>query len=77
MLTYGLPTGTDLTLEIVNGMGLDPVDDFETFDADKYKNLLLRVSQDFTRNSEQEPLATWEKKGRTMSMTACGWPVVT
>ncbi|HPB59231.1 MAG TPA: hypothetical protein PK266_04190, partial [Candidatus Saccharicenans sp.] len=48
MLTYGLPTGTDLTLEIVNGMGLDPVDDFETFDADKYKNFLVRISQNFS-----------------------------
>ncbi|MCX7833349.1 MAG: hypothetical protein N2490_03980 [Ignavibacteria bacterium] len=43
MFTYGIPTKTDITFEIVNGNGIDTK---EIFDVDKYKNFLLRVSQD-------------------------------
>jgi hypothetical protein len=46
MLTYGLATGTDLTLEVVNGNGIGGGDIFSNFDDDAYKNVLLRVSQD-------------------------------
>ncbi len=45
MLTYGLPTKTDLTLEVVNGNGIGE-SVFENFDQDPYKNVLLRVSQE-------------------------------
>jgi hypothetical protein len=48
MLTYGFPTKTDVILEVLNGSGIDPADAFENFDTDKYKNILLRVSQDVT-----------------------------
>ncbi len=45
MLTYKAPTGTDLALEVLNGNGIGaPIGD--AFDVDKYKNYLLRVSQD-------------------------------
>lgn len=45
MLTYAAPTSTDLALEIVNGNGIGaPI--AQAFDVDKYKNFLLRVSQD-------------------------------
>lgn len=50
MLTYGLPTGTDLTFEVVNGLGLLPADEVGSFDTDKYKNFMLRVSQDVLKN---------------------------
>ncbi len=50
MLTYGLPTGTDLTFEVVNGLGLLPGDEVGSFDTDKYKNFMLRASQDLARN---------------------------
>jgi len=50
MFTYGLPTSTDLVLEIVNGLGLRPADDLDTFDYDKYKNFMLRLSQDMGSN---------------------------
>lgn len=50
MLTYGLPTGTDLALEVVNGLGLLPGDEAGSFDTDKYKNFLLRASQDLAGN---------------------------
>lgn len=45
MLTYGLPTKTDLTLEVVNGNGIGE-SVFENFDQDPYKNVLLRISQE-------------------------------
>ncbi len=46
MLTYGLSSGTDLVVEVVNGSGLNPANPFRNFDEDKYKNVLFRVSQD-------------------------------
>ncbi len=48
MLTYGLPTGTDITIEILNGSGIGAANPFRNFDNDKYKNLLARVSQDIS-----------------------------
>ncbi|MCX8160761.1 MAG: hypothetical protein N3G18_07500 [Candidatus Saccharicenans sp.] len=48
MFTYSFKKGPDLCLEIINGLGLRPADDLDTFDTDKYKNFLLRVSQDIT-----------------------------
>jgi hypothetical protein len=46
MLTYRLPSRTDLTLEILNGMGLTPAGDKANYDYDKFKCFLARVSQD-------------------------------
>jgi hypothetical protein len=46
MLTYGFPTGTDLTFELLNGSGIGPADGDRLFDVDNYKNPMLRVSQD-------------------------------
>lgn len=45
MLAYGFNTGTDLTLEIVNGNGLSIADNFHIFDKDRYKNYMGRISQ--------------------------------
>ncbi|HWQ82060.1 MAG TPA: hypothetical protein VN514_07305 [Ignavibacteria bacterium] len=45
MLTYGAPTKTDFTLEVINGSGIDTKD---VFDVDKYKNAMFRVSQEMT-----------------------------
>jgi len=50
MLTYGLPTGTDLVLEILNGTGIGPANSFRIFDDDNYKNFLGRISQDIIDN---------------------------
>ncbi len=47
MVTWGLPTNTDLVLEVVNGNGLSEASPSMLFDKDKYKNLLGRVAQDF------------------------------
>lgn len=43
MLAYGLPSKTDLVLEVVNGNGISTTD---VFDEDSYKNFLFRVSQE-------------------------------
>lgn len=48
MLTYGLPSKTDVVLEVLNGSGLGGMDATRSFDPDKYKNFALRVSQDVT-----------------------------
>lgn len=46
MMTYGLPTGTDLTVEVLNGTGIGEANIFRGFDDDPYKNVLARVSQE-------------------------------
>ncbi len=46
MLTYGFPSGTDFTIEVLNGSGIGEANPFRNFDNDKYKNLVFRVSQD-------------------------------
>jgi|GEM_PF-50874 len=46
MLTYGLPTGTDLTFEILNGTGIEEANVFRIFDDDKYKNFMIHLSQE-------------------------------
>ena len=48
MFTYGFKSGTDLTLEIVNGSGIgdSEANPHGNFDVDKYKNLFGRLSQD-------------------------------
>ncbi|MGM0567559.1 MAG: hypothetical protein ACQESX_12435, partial [Bacteroidota bacterium] len=45
MLTYGLDTGTDFTLQIVNGNGIGAAGDYHLFDKDEYKSYLGRISQ--------------------------------
>jgi len=46
MMTYGLPTGTDLTVEVLNGTGIGEANIFRGFYDDPYKNVLARVSQE-------------------------------
>jgi hypothetical protein len=46
MLTYGLESGTDIILEILNGNGIGEADDDKVYDADKYKSGVVRLSQD-------------------------------
>ncbi|MDZ7776083.1 MAG: hypothetical protein U5L09_11055 [Bacteroidales bacterium] len=45
MMTYGFDTGTDLTLQIVNGNGIGEAGNYHVFDKDRYKNYLGRISQ--------------------------------
>jgi len=46
MFDKGFSTGTTIIGEIVNGTGLNEAGDNFLFDKDKYKNLMLKVSQD-------------------------------
>jgi hypothetical protein len=46
MLSYGIPTNTDITLEVVNGSGIGNLFDNGNFDHDKYKNIFARISQE-------------------------------
>jgi len=48
MFNYGLKGGTDVTLEVVNGSGIgdSEANPGGRFDADKYKNIMGRISQD-------------------------------
>lgn len=45
MLNYGFDTGTDITLEVVNGNGIGAITK-GNFDNDKHKNFFGRISQD-------------------------------
>ncbi len=47
MLTYSTEDGTDIIFELVNGNGLGAADDFRTYDNDKYKNVVGRISRGF------------------------------
>jgi hypothetical protein len=46
MLSYDFPTQTSVTVEVVNGSGIDQANIFQNLDSDKYKNVVLRLSQD-------------------------------
>jgi hypothetical protein len=46
MLTYGFPTGTDVTFEVLNGTGIGGANIFRSFDDDPYKNVMVRISQE-------------------------------
>ena len=50
MLSYGLDTGTDFALEVVNGNGIGEIFPTGDFDNDKYKNPFGRISQDINEN---------------------------
>lgn len=45
ILSYGFPSKTDVVFQVLNGNGIGPARD-ASFDTDKYKNFMLRVSQD-------------------------------
>jgi hypothetical protein len=46
MVTYGIPSGTDLIFEVVNGNGIVEADPDRNFDSDRHKNFMGRISQD-------------------------------
>jgi hypothetical protein len=46
MFSYALPTKTDIVFEILNGEGIGAADAWRNFDGDKYKNGMLRITQD-------------------------------
>ncbi|MFA6440291.1 MAG: hypothetical protein WCX28_13350 [Bacteriovoracaceae bacterium] len=48
MVTYTLPTKTDLVVEVLNGSGIGAADAMRNFDSDAYKNIFARASQDIS-----------------------------
>jgi len=46
MVSYALPTNTDIILEVLNGDGIGAADAARNFDSDMYKNGMLRITQD-------------------------------
>lgn len=46
MFTYALPSKTDIVFEVLNGEGIGAADAARNFDGDKYKNGMLRITQD-------------------------------
>jgi hypothetical protein len=46
LLDRGFETGTSVVFEVVSGTGLGFADHWYVFDKDKYKNMLLKVTQD-------------------------------
>lgn len=50
MISYSLPTKTDIIIEVLNGSGIGGADAARNFDGDPFKNLFGRVSQDVTDN---------------------------
>jgi hypothetical protein len=50
MLSYDFPSQTSLTVEVVNGSGIGQANIFRNLDSDKYKNLVLRLSQDIGKD---------------------------
>jgi len=46
LLDKGFETGTTVVFEVISGMGLGSADHWYVFDKDKYKNMLLKLTQD-------------------------------
>lgn len=46
LLDKGFATGTSVVFEVVSGTGLGLADQWYVFDKDRYKNMLLKVTQD-------------------------------
>ena len=46
MLAYGFESGTNITIELINGSGIGAGFESGNFDDDKYKNVMGRISQD-------------------------------
>lgn len=66
MLNYGFESGTDLTIEIVNGNGIGE-GITNVFDDDKYKNLVGRLSQDIGEHFRLGTLGYFGKEEKTIT----------
>ena len=68
MLAYGFETGTDITLEIVNGSGIGEGFMSGNFDNDKYKNFMGRISQDVGEYLRIGGIGYWGKEGKDVTV---------
>jgi hypothetical protein len=62
MLSYSFVTGTDITLEVVNGSGIGEGFLGGNFDNDKYKNVMGRISQDAGEHLRIGALGYWGRE---------------
>lgn len=62
MLAYGFESGTDITLQIVNGSGIGEGFLDGNFDNDKYKNFMGRISQDVGEHLRLGAIGYWGKE---------------
>ena len=62
MLAYGFESGTDLTLQIVNGSGIGEGFLDGNFDNDKYKNFMGRISQEVGEHLRIGAMGYWGKE---------------
>lgn len=62
MFAYGFDSGTDVTLEIVNGSGIGEGFMGGNFDNDKYKNIMGRISQDAGEHLRLGAMGYWGKE---------------
>lgn len=62
MFAYGFDSGTDVTLEIVNGSGIGERFMGGNFDNDKYKNIMGRISQDAGEHLRLGAMGYWGKE---------------
>ncbi|MFZ2323641.1 MAG: hypothetical protein WAV89_08090 [Ignavibacteriaceae bacterium] len=62
MLAYGFNSGTDVTIEIVNGSGIGAGLESGNFDNDKYKNVMGRISQDAGEHLRIGAIGYWGKE---------------
>jgi len=67
MLNYGFESGTDLTLEVVNGSGIGESFLGGNFDNDKYKNVFGRISQDAGDHLRLGAMGYWGKERRELT----------
>jgi hypothetical protein len=67
MLNFGFESGTDLTLEVVNGSGIGESFLSGNFDNDKYKNVFGRISQDAGEHLRLGAMGYWGKERRELT----------
>lgn len=68
MLTYGFESGTDVTVEVLNGTGIGSANIFRNFDNDKYKNFFGRISQDAGEYFRLGAFGFWGKEAGESSL---------
>jgi len=72
MLSYGFESGTDVSLQIVNGSGIGEGFATGNFDDDKYKNLMGRVSQDVGEHIRIGAMGYYGKEAREFNDVITG-----
>lgn len=69
MINYGFDSGTDITIEVVNGNGIGE-GVASVFDNDKYKNFVGRISQDIGENFRLGGMGYLGKEEKIISDTS-------